>query len=433
MKRIPKLFFDVSFTRTQSVNVGITRTVNRLLAEFEMLAPAQGMVCVPVVFHTRGFRVFSPADGALAECSSLGARPPLKDRVRQWITTGPIRRLVSTRFPLLLRRLAWSAFSWYEFNRLSGQLPPVDIEPGDVLFLSDASWGYRVWVATKLARKRGAKVVNVLYDLIPLRQPEYCTPLTTIAMSNWLRRQVPISDLVLCISSAVERDLQQYAIETGIRLPSTACFRLGCDPIAKVPSGEVRSQIRNFVDVAPCFTSVGSFEPRKNHELLLAAFERLWATGADAHLLLIGRATVEYKALIERIQALSSREPRLLAVFDANDDEVAFAYSNSRALVFPSLAEGFGLPLVEARTRGCLVIASDLGVFTETADEGVSTYSGNSVEALESAIHAHLALDRRSQVRPMKPFTWVDSARACLELIEQLRFAAGATPPVPPS
>jgi glycosyltransferase involved in cell wall biosynthesis len=419
---MPRLFFDMTFTRTQSVNVGITRTVNRLLAEFEMLTPAQGMVCVPVVFHTSGFRAFSAGDAAEAESSNASARPSIKDRVREWITTGPVRQLVS-RCPLPLRQLAWSAFSWYEFNRLSGHLPPVEIAPGDVLFLCDASWSYRVWTATRLARQRGAKVVTVVYDLIPLRQPQYCTPLTAIALRKWLARQMRCSDAVLCISRTVEDDLRQYARENGIGIPPTASFRLGCDPVV-TGSNTVRAHIRDFMTGGPCFTAIGSFEPRKNYELLLVTFERLWARGIDAHLLIMGRPTLECEALLEKIEKRRGEQSRLLAVFDASDDEVAFAYANSRALLFPSLAEGFGLPLVEARTRGCLVIASDLAVFAELADEGVSMFAGNSTGALEEQLISHLPVDRRTDVRPMVPFTWADSARACLELIGKFKLTA---------
>lgn len=417
MTRRPRLLFDVTFTRTQTVNVGITRTVRRLWPELESQSPGHGLEFMPVVFHSHGFRRYSaPGEPGLGVADTRLAR--LKTAVRIWLTEGPVRRLVSAHFALPLRRIAWAMFSWWEFNRLAAAAEPVDIAPSDVLLLCDASWSYRVWIAARMARRRGAKVVTMVYDLIPLRQPEYCTPLTAIALDNWLKRQLPISDLVLCISSAVEADLTRYATESSLPLGPTATLKLGCDPVVARHGGTVREEVARFISAAPCFTCVGSLEPRKNHRLLLAAFERLWDAGSDAHLLIMGRAADEYREIVERIAEVGARQPRLMAVFDASDDEVAHAYTNSRALVFPSLAEGFGLPLVEARTRGCLVIASDLPAFAELKDDGVTTFDRHSVDSLVHALAAHLAVDMRSHVKAMEPFTWSDSARACLRAFE---------------
>lgn len=422
-----RLFFDVSFTRTQGVNVGITRTVKRLCEEFTNHAPAHGMACVPVVFHTAGFRSLSRDGTAVAAGSPSSAPPPAASGIFHWISTGPIRHLVSTYFPLPLRRLAWLAYTWWDFNRLARDLPAIDIGPGDVLFLSDASWNYPVWTAARGARQRGAKVVTVVYDLIPVRQPQFCPRLTTIAFGKWLRRLMPCSDGVLCISKAVQEDLRRYAAETRIELPRTKNFRLGCDPVsASGDSTHIRQEIRDFLAEAPCFTAIGSIEPRKNYAFLLDAFERLWARGADARLLIIGRRTSQCSDLLERIDRHPERGARLRVVFDGTDEEVAFAYAGSRALLFPSLAEGFGLPLVEARARGCLVIASDLPAFAELADEGVALFPVGSLDAFEGQILLHLRNHWRAG--RIIPFTWADSAKRCMAFFEDLALteAAGA-------
>lgn len=109
-----------------------------------------------------------------------------------------------------------------------------------------------------------------------------------------------------------------------------------------------------------------------------------------------------------------------MTVFDASDQELDHVYAHARALLFPSLAEGFGLPLVEARTRGCLVIASDLPVFRELADDGVSLCAGNSVDNMESLVASHAGASPQILVAPMPAFTWEDSAQQCLQVIEGL-------------
>jgi glycosyltransferase involved in cell wall biosynthesis len=412
-----RLFLDATFTRTQTSNVGITRTVKRLFREFEALAPARGMTCVPLAYHTKGFRVLPPewAEPAPVAPAVVSSRTTAQ-RVMHWITEGPIRTLVSGYFPLVLRLPLWLIYSWWDFNRLSRDLPPADFRPGDVLFLSDASWNYSVWNAVRAARRRGASVFTVIYDLIPLRQPQYVPRLTSIAFSKWLRRMLPLSDGVLCISRAVEDDVRALVAEKRWAAPSITHFRLGCDPISSTASdASVRPELRDLFVGAPCFAAIGSIEPRKNYGFVLDTFESLWNEGIQARLLIVGRRTPQCADLLERMEAHPELGRRFHVVFDGTDAEVGFVYANSRALLFASLAEGFGLPLVEARAHGCPVIASDLPAFAELADAGVQIFPADSAQALRALVLAHL--DQRPAVGRMQPFTWTDSATRCLEFI----------------
>lgn len=414
-----RLYFDVTFTRTQATNVGITRTVKRLLEEFERLAPAQGMACVPVAYHTTGFRALPAGVGASPPDSPPPEALSARQRVLHWVANGPIRDMVSLHFPLPLRRLAWLAYSWWDFNRLAAHLPPIDFAPGDVLFLGDASWNYPVWRAAEEARQRGARVVTVVYDLIPLLQPQFVPRMTTLAFRKWLRMLMPRSDGVLCISRSVEEDLRRYAAKLRIALPRTASFRLGCDLVQGTGSaGSVRGEIRQFLLRAPCFAAIGSIEPRKNYGFVLTTFEALWRSGVEAQLLVMGRRTPQSVELLQRMDTHPERGKRLLVVSDGSDDEIALAYSGSRALLFASLAEGFGLPLVEARARGCAVIASDLPAFAELADEGVSLFPAGSAQALEALVLSHLRAPR--QTKAAAPFTWADTAQHCLAFMKDL-------------
>jgi glycosyltransferase involved in cell wall biosynthesis len=412
-----RLYVDVTFTRAQPSPVGITRTVMRLYQEFERLAPAEGMVCVPVAFHTAGFRSVPHNWTESTAGAPLPGPLPWNERAMRWITEGPLRTLVSQHFPLPLRRLAWLAYAWWEFDRLARDLPATQFAPGDVLFLADASWNYPVWSAAVRARRAGAQVVTMVHDLIPVRQPEFTAPLTTIAFRKWVRRMMPCSDGVLCNSNATETELHQYAAEFGISLPRTADFRLGCDPAPAVTSPDhVRPEIREFLTGIPCFTAIGSIEPRKNYAFVLDVFEQLWRRGLEARLLIIGRRTPQCRDLLERMARHSELGRRLLIVYDGSDEEVACAYARSRALLFPSLAEGFGLPLVEARARGCAVIASDLPAFAELADEGVSLFPLGSVDVFAELVVSHL--QRPPSLQPVVPFRWADSARSCFAFMQ---------------
>jgi glycosyltransferase involved in cell wall biosynthesis len=375
------------------------------------------MACVPVAYHTSGFRALPAGAGASPPDSPPPQELPAGQRLLNWVANGPIRDMVSLHFPLPLRRLAWLAYSWWDFNRLAAPFPKVEFAPGDVLFLGDASWNYPVWRAATEARQRGARVVTVIYDLIPLLQPQFVPRLTTIAFRKWLRMLMPCSDGALCISRSVEEDLRRYGAQARIALPRSASFRLGCDLVQGAGrDGSVREDIRRFLSRAPCFAAIGSVEPRKNYGFILDSFENLWRSGVEAHLLVMGRRTSQSVDLLRRMDSHPENGKRLLLVTDGTDDEIAFAYSGCRALLFASLAEGFGLPLVEARARGCAVIAGDLPAFAELADEGVSLFPLGSADVFQELVVSHLQAPR--SVRPMVPFRWADSARSCVAFIQ---------------
>src|SRR5205814_975930 len=135
-----------------------------------------------------------------------------------------------------------------------------------------------------------------------------------------------------------------------------------------------------------------------NHGLLVAAFEELWRGGCGARLLLVGRTTGECRDVVARLAHHARTSGRVMIIEDATDAEVACVYGECRAIVLPSLFEGFGLPLVEARTRGCPVFASDLPAFREIADAGVQWFDprhpGELVRLIALDAAGDLALSR---------------------------------------
>ncbi|MDB5871166.1 MAG: glycosyltransferase family 1 protein [Ramlibacter sp.] len=406
----PRLWFDVSYTRTQYGSIGITRTVRRLFEEIK----AQGVQCEPVAFHSSGFRRAELARGTEPRPDHV---PGHAERLFQWVTGKLARRLVLLALKVLpwplLRRL-WQISSAWTFNALSAKAEPVRFRPGDILVLADASWNYPAWLAAQQARRQGARVLLLVYDLMPIRHPQFCFALVPKLFEAWLREMTGCADLIISISKATDDDLRAWARANSLPLAPTGHFRLGSDATAQAAS-QVRQQLEAFLDGAgACFAAIGSFEPKKNYPLLIEVFERLWARGEDIRLLIAGRPTSDCAAFIEMLRSHPRQGTQLLTLHDASDAEVAAVYTRCRALLFPSLFEGFGLPLVEARARGCLVLASDIPAFSELADEGVILFENNSAEALEKLVLATARGGRPSPGR-MASFTWADSARELLD------------------
>jgi glycosyltransferase involved in cell wall biosynthesis len=426
-----RLCLDVSYTRTQHANIGICRVVRRLFEAMEAERPG----CRAVAFHAGGFREVHAWD--VRPTGAAPQRPSAAQRAFAWLSGNAARPLIGLALRVLPQRLLlelWRVASSLSFDGLSAGDQPLRFAPGDVLFLADASWKYPAWTAAERARREGARVVLMVHDLMPIRHPEYCFALVPVLFRHWLTRMLACSDAVVCNSKATQDDLLAWAREQGNAappLPPVSHFRLGAD--LRPESTDVpRPALTDFLAAPdPCFGTVGSFEPKKNFALVLDVFEALWAQGFDGRLVMAGRATAECAALVARLRSHAQQGSKLLTLFDATDAEVDAIYRQCRALLFPSLMEGFGLPLVEARAQGCPVIASDLPVFLELADAGVTIVARADANALSTAIVEHAGADRRLQGGRQAPFLWRDSARQCLARMQALLQQGMASGPVP--
>jgi glycosyltransferase involved in cell wall biosynthesis len=99
--------------------------------------------------------------------------------------------------------------------------------------------------------------------------------------------------------------------------------------------------------------------------------EALWREGVDFELHIVGRMNPHFgKPIVERMEKLQKREPRFRHHAAAGDDELSRLYARARAVVFPTIAEGCGLPLLEALWRGVPCVGSDLPVLREITDGG---------------------------------------------------------------
>lgn len=418
--RCERILMDVSYARTQKGNVGITRAVRRLSQELQREGRDIPRGCIPVAFHSRGFRIAAtntanPDSGQAATVGTFAAR------LLRYFVSGPARLIVSRYLPRNVTAWAWRRHAEWAFDSLSAAESPVRFGPGDVLVLGDQSWNYQAWMGAQKASSQGAKIVLFVHDLIPLRYPEFCNWLFTRAFESWLLKMVGIVDAIVCNSRSTQHDLLEYLRERQMVAPPSGYFRLGSDLDGGTSVGEIRATLRSFAaGPVACFMTLGTIEPRKNHGVVLDAFDTLWGAGQDVHLVICGASNPESAGLVQRIVQHPERGRRLLWLTDATDAEVAWMLQTFRALIFPSLAEGFGLPLVEARVHGCPVIASDLEVFIETADAGVWSFPRDSCAALASLIAHHAAADRRAEAGRQDAFSWSQSADQLMRVINGL-------------
>lgn len=300
---------------------------------------------------------------------------------------------------------------------------------GDCLLMLDSSWSRyaefeRVFEAV---RNVHGTVYTVVYDLLPIRFPQYWPPGASAWFEDWLRRAVAASDGLVCISRAVADELGRFiAGQRLARRPRIGYWHLGCDGVAAAGSASRAGDAVAAATQNPqTLLMVGTLEPRKNHALALSAMELLWAQGSDANLCIVGKQGWLVEDLVTRMRQHPELGRRLHYLAQITDAELEQCYRRCAAVLVPSAGEGFGLPLIEAAHFGTPIIASDLPVFREIAGEHATYFDLGDAEALAATLRNWLAQAASGIVRRPDPgiaLTWEKSAEQLLEVVLENRW-----------
>jgi glycosyltransferase involved in cell wall biosynthesis len=238
-----------------------------------------------------------------------------------------------------------------------------DRDLAGALFLNTGHSGLEHPSSVDLVRRAGLKAVFLLYDLIPITHPEFCRPgeleKHVARMNNVLR----LARGVIAISQATLEEWERYAARAGHAVPTSIAAPLA--PAELPLAGDARPMAE------PYFVVLGTIEPRKNHWLLLQVWRRLveqMGTGAP-RLIVIGQRGWECENVVDVLERGTALRGFVVELPACSDQDLATWLRHSRALLFPSFVEGYGMPLVEALSAGTPVIASDLPVFHEIAGE----------------------------------------------------------------
>lgn len=437
---IVRIFIDCTDTYNSGMNTGIQRVVRNFVRHATVLGPSLGVACTPVIFK----------NGAILPLASLDAlslhspRDTLRGCLnRTYLST--VRRIAAILpFPPLQRfflahrsqfGLAWLLFSplqvvtWLRSLGKPHQPPVKGIEDtlgkDDILFLPDASWSGGVFGLLEKVKAKGVRVVFFMHDIIPLTHPEVYHPIHVERFREWFGQVIRTTDSLICNSHFTQQSITDYLDQhPGAPPPASAVVHLGHD-LGPLPTGSIRhDKLRRALTKSPAsLLCVGTLEPRKNLGILIDAFEALWNDRHEVSLILIGRAGWLCDDLLLRIRHHPERGRQLFWFDDVGDTDLALAYRQASALIFPSLTEGFGLPLVEALSQGLPVIVSDIPVFREIAGDHGRYFLPTDAPALAGAVKAHLAASSDACSSPFRWPTWEESTRQLLTTLQT--FAGG--------
>ena len=373
-----RIFFDASYTLSNPVASGVHRVVSRCWEAIKAMAEETGSgLQVTRIVHV-GSRFVA--------AESIGSEPTNPSGVA---STGRI-----------------------------------SFRPGDVLLLPDAYWACpRVWEAVARARRDGAVVTTLVYDLIPLQHPAIYGTEGAALMRRYLGNVIRHSDQIVTISETVARDVKEFISQAGLsqRVPAIKPWRLGCDLPASIGAvrDETQKLFRARMPDSP-YLVVGSFDRRKNHEFVLKCFDALWSRPDTSGLRLAfaGVPSPAAEPIVKAVREHPLHDRQLFLLPGLSDTELAHAYRNARGVIVASIAEGFCLPIVEALQYRQNVFVSDIPIHHEVGGAACDFFTLASHEQLLEAITAFERTFEGRAARLSDPVAmpnWESAARDLLD------------------
>lgn len=332
-----RLLFDVTRLTATGLHTGIQRVLRCLLAACDQLARQQQCVVVrPVSFHDR--------------C---------------WIAHAALQ-------PHPLQGVSAYAMQVSE---------PIKPGAGDVLLMFDASWYLDPWLAVDAALDCGASLVGMVHDLLPIHHPDWFRPGLSERFAAHLQALCSRADLLFAPSRVVVNQLRQRLGSNG---PPIDILGHGGDFLdAQVGPASLDLLLPA---VGPFHLVVSTLEPRKQHGLILDAFDILWREGSQQALVLVGSAGWCIDDLLHRLHHHPQWGRRLFHLEGVSDPQLATLYHRAQSLIYLSRDEGFGLPVLEAAMVGCPVLAADIPVLREVGGDWPSYLPVDDVVALTEAV-----------------------------------------------
>lgn len=232
-------------------------------------------------------------------------------------------------------------------------------------FVGEADVFHATWHL--LPRLRTQASVMTLYDLSFALFPETHLRVLRWSSNALVPRFLRACDRIIAISESTKRDAVRLY---GIQEDKIVVTHLAAEDRFRPAAPDRVAEVRNRFGLPPRFLLyVGTIEPRKNLDVLLAALSGLKGQGRDVPLVVAGRLGWLYDGFLAKIRSLGLESLVLLPGF-VPDDDLPALYTAAEAFVYPSVYEGFGIPVLEAMGCGTPVLCSDASSLPEVAGDG---------------------------------------------------------------
>lgn len=387
MKKYKTVYIDCTLTFYSGVNTGIQRVVRNIIKRLPQIEKEQNIVCKPVIAVRGKLYVINPERVLESRpiTASIGARVKFTfDNIKKFSLL-KTKKISAIHFmcSFILDKIEWLLKNTFGLIKLIRVLKCVHSDGNiqvkatseDIILLADAFWIYNIQKILSFGNHGAGKVASIIYDLIPIHFSQYVEDSDGKHYLNALPKLIKLSDEFYGISKTVADEMQNYILKYYPELSpekKVDYFYLGADFISNNKNDTVdniRPVVKSIFDHHKTWLVVSTVEPRKNHNYILDAFDKIWDENGTDKLFIIGRIGWKCDQILERIIEHPEYNKKLFYMWDISDDELKYCYKHSAGLIFASHVEGFGLPIVEAMKNKIKVFCSDIPIFREVGGE----------------------------------------------------------------
>lgn len=305
--------------------------------------------------------------------------------------------------------------------------PPLQLGPSDLVVSLGGGWTQKssAEVCERLQARMGFRSMHLIYDMIPLKHPQFFPSFMYPDFDSWMVPTVRYVDLAVAISEHTKRDLAEFCEQRGLRTPPTAVVRLG-EGISPVPAADYPPVTDSFDPDDPFVLCVGTLEVRKNHHLLYHAWRRLAERFGPKtpKLVIIGSKGWLADDILHMIGTDPLTKDRVIVIPRCDDAQLRWLYQRCLFTVYPSHYEGWGLPIAESLAFGKHCVCSNTSSMPEIAPDLVEMHDPcdlpGCLELLSRALDPAYRAAREARIRQRFAHTpWAGTGRQLAEILDR--------------
>jgi O-antigen biosynthesis alpha-1,2-rhamnosyltransferase len=235
------------------------------------------------------------------------------------------------------------------------------VKKDDLLLLADSTWNYKPWLEVSEAKNRGVKIMQIAYDILPIKYPHFFQENTNSNFNLWFKMINYYCDELYAISHTTANNIFEEIRDNNFK-PEIKIMEMGNDIEFHNPNHEDSTELTDKTK----FLTVGTIEPRKNHIYVLKVFDKLWSEGVEnIEWHIAGREGWFSNNFIMILKYHPRINKNLFFHENLNDNDLRKLYQKSDCVIIPSIDEGYGLQVAEGLNYNCKILLSNIEIFRE--------------------------------------------------------------------
>ncbi|MGZ8217477.1 glycosyltransferase family 4 protein [Methylomagnum sp.] len=303
-----------------------------------------------------------------------------------------------------------------------------------VICMLGAAWVNRDYFkrVNDLKTEYGFHFVMTVHDLIPVYARETCDQGTSEVFQAFLRKSFRYVDGFLSVSENTARDIKKYARSISVDCPPIYVTQNGSsfNEFFQAESIKKASQLENYV------LFVSTIEGRKNHQLIFRVWQELMGDGVDVpSVVCVGRLGWRANEFLQQLVSTRYLNGKFRILSDISDSELDMLYENAMFTVYPSLYEGWGLPVGESLVKGKVCVTTHNSSLPEVGGDFAVYIDSSDINSTKQAIRKliedseyRLALEEKIH-KDYQPIRWSDVSiriiASALEISSQVKVSSG--------